>query len=216
MINYLYKIFIEKMITISNLQLRFKEEHIYKNFSLSVQKGEHIAISGDSGKGKSTLLHLLLGFIPDFKGNINIAGIPLTAKNIKAIRKKIAWLPQEIALNFQTVEELFMASFALEINKAHKPSLQEIANIFNTFELSESLLKKDIKEISGGQKQRILLASTLLTKKPIVLLDEPSSALDSKIKKKITDYIMAQDITIIAATHDDYWVAKSDKTIHLN
>jgi len=177
------------MITISNLYLQFQKELIFKDFSLKVSKGERLSIVGDSGKGKSTLLHLLLGFVPDFKGDVNISTLQLNAKNIKNIRKQIAWLPQEIALNFQTVEQLFMAPFDLEINKKHLPIQKEIATIFRAFDLSEDLLKKKTKEISGGQKQRILLASIFLTKKPIILLDEPTSALDTAVKKKITDYV---------------------------
>jgi putative ABC transport system ATP-binding protein len=204
------------MITISNLYLQFQKELIFKDFSLKVSKGERLSIVGDSGKGKSTLLHLLLGFVPDFKGDVNISTLQLNAKNIKNIRKQIAWLPQEIALNFQTVEQLFMAPFDLEINKKHLPIQKEIATIFRAFDLSEDLLKKKTKEISGGQKQRILLASIFLTKKPIILLDEPTSALDTAVKKKITDYVMAQNRTIITATHDDYWIEKSDRIIHLD
>ena len=130
--------------------------------------------------------------------------------------KDIAWLPQETALNFKTVNELFFASFEFVLNKNLKPTKQEVSNIFNEFELSKNLLTKKIKEISGGQKQRIILASCLLLKKTLLLIDEPTSALDENIKKKVTDYILSKNnLTVIAATHDKYWIEKSDLVVEL-
>ncbi len=204
------------MVSINDLNISFKNEIIFKDFSLFVKKGEKIAVTGKSGKGKSTLLNLLAGFIPDFKGNISVLGIDLSASTISDIRKQMAWLPQETSLSLKTVNELFYAPFEFEQNKNNKPSKSEVSEIFNEFDLSENLLIKKIKEISGGQKQRIILASCLLLKKPLLLIDEPTSALDDHIKKKVTDYILnIQDLTVIAATHDAYWIKNSDKVISL-
>ncbi len=204
------------MVSINDLNISFKNEIIFKDFSLFVKKGEKIAVTGKSGKGKSTLLNLLAGFIPDFKGSISVFGIDLSASTISDIRKQTAWLPQETSLNLKTVNELFYAPFEFEQNKNNRPSKNEVSEIFNEFDLQESLLTKKIKEISGGQKQRIILASCLLLKKPLLLIDEPTSALDDHIKKKVTDYILnKEDLTVIAATHDAYWIKKSDKVISL-
>ncbi len=209
-------IFATNMIQIKNLNLRFKNEVIYKDFSFSLKKGEKLAITGESGKGKSTLLNLLMGFIPDFKGEITVNGIVLTPENCPEIRKITAWLPQEIALKFNTVSELFFAPFNFENNRENKPKKAAISTIFKAFDLDEDLLLKKTKEISGGQKQRIVLASCLLLKKPLLLLDEPTSALDTKIKKKVTDYILNQkELSVIAVTHDAYWIEKATKTLHL-
>lgn len=204
------------MIKIKDLQLSFKDQVIFKDFSLTLQKGEKLAITGESGIGKSTLLNLLTGFIPDFKGDVLVAGIRLNSENINKIREKIAWLPQEMGLSFNTVSELLFAPFEFEINKKNKPSKEEIVTLFDEFKLSESLLNKKLKEISGGQKQRILLISCLLQKKPLLLLDEPTSALDKKIKEQVANYIFKQkELTVIAVTHDEYWIEKSEKVIEL-
>lgn len=204
------------MLEISNLKIEFNNEIIFNNFSYSIKKGDKVAVIGKSGKGKSTLLNLLAGFIPDFDGKVKINGMSLNYENISEIRKQIAWLPQETALNFKTVNELFFAPFEFELNKILKPSDKEIKTIFDELELSINLLKKKTKEISGGQKQRIILASCLLLNKPLLLIDEPTSALDEHIKKKVTDYVLGKDyLTVIAATHDDYWIGKSDRVIKL-
>lgn len=204
------------MITIDKLNISFNSEIIYNDFSFSAKKGEKIAVVGKSGKGKSTLLNLLAGFIPDFSGDIKINGILLNSSNIQKIREQISWLPQETSLNFKSVEEMFFAAFEFDLNKNLKPSEKEIKSIFEELELSLELLKKKTKEISGGQKQRIILASCLLLKKPLLLIDEPTSALDDSIKRKVTDFILnTNDLTVIAATHDSYWIKNSDKVIEL-
>lgn len=204
------------MISISDLCITFKEEEIYKNFFLSVKKGDKIAITGESGKGKSTLLNLLAGFIPNFKGNVSIDGLDLSSKNICEIRKKLAWLPQETALKLMTVNDLFYTPFHFAHNKAGYPGKEQVSEIFSAFELDEALLGKKVKQISGGQKQRIILAACVLQNKPIMLLDEPSSALDPRIKKRVTDHILGtKDSTILAVTHDEYWMEQSDRIIHL-
>lgn len=203
-------------VQINNLNISFNNEVIFKDFSLSLKKGEKLVITGSSGKGKSTLLNLLAGFIPVFKGEVSVSGINLSEENIDKIRKTTSWLPQETSLIFKTVEELFFAPFVFEINKINSPDRETIKEIFNEFQLSEDLLRKKVKEISGGQKQRIILASCLLLNKPLLLLDEPTSALDSEIKKKVTNYILSKkDLTVIASSHDDYWIKNSDRSIHL-
>lgn len=204
------------MINIQNLNISFEHEQVFKDFSLRVKRGQKIAITGESGKGKSTLINLLCGFIPDFKGEVFIDEIVMSPKNICEIRKKFAWLPQETALNLIAVKEMFYTPFDFSLNKAKRPSKEQISEIFSAFSLDETLLEKKVKEISGGQKQRIILASCILQKKPIMLLDEPSSTLDKRIKKRVTDYILGlKDITIIAVTHDDYWMSSSDSVLHL-
>src|SRR6056297_1034397 len=205
------------MIWIKKLNINFKHEKIYRDFDLHVRKGNKIAFTGESGKGKSTLLNLLAGFIPDFRGEVTVDGIPLNAKNIGIIRRYLAWLPQDTSLNIINVRELFEMPFTFTLNREHFPSEKQISEIFSAFELKEALLDKKVKQISGGQKQRILLASALLQKKPLLLLDEPSSALDIRIKKQVTDYILAlPDVTVIAVTHDEYWMSRSDRILNLD
>ncbi len=204
------------MTEISNLTLHFNNEIIFNNFSLKIQRGEKIALTGESGKGKSTLLNLLSGFIPGYEGTISVLGKKLNAETVSDIRKNIAWIAQDTSLAVKTVKALFYEPFEFVLNKPLKPTKNEVAEIFSAFELSENLLSKKTNEISGGQKQRIILASCLLLKKPLLLADEPTSALDENIKRKVTDYIMKKDdLTVIAATHDEYWIRNSDRVIEL-
>lgn len=204
------------MVIIDNLNISFGKEEVYKDFSLSVNKGDKLAITGESGKGKSTLLNALAGFIPHYKGELIVDETVLSSKTVHEIRSKIAWLPQDTSLDLGSVEELLLAPFQFEQNRANQPSKNEISTIFNAFDLSEELLSKKVNEISGGQKQRVILASCILLKKPLLLIDEPTSALDNTVKEKVTDYILNQEnTTVLAVTHDRYWIEKSDKVIHI-
>jgi len=205
------------MIQIKKLSVSFNNEFVIRDFSMQLSQGQKLAIHGKSGIGKSTLLNVIMGFVPDFMGEVFVNSIPLNPATVQQIRKLSAWLPQEMTFNFTTVEELFHASFDLAENRDKKPSQEEISQIFEEFEIEKSLLDRKVKEISGGQKQRILLASCLLLKKPLLFLDEPTSALDVGNKKKITDYILAQkDVTVLAVTHDEYWIQQAERTLHLH
>ena len=204
------------MVIIDNLNISFGNEIVHKDFYLSVKKGEKLAITGESGRGKTTLLNVLAGVIPDYEGEISIDKIVLSSKTVYEIRSKMAWLPQDTSLNVGSVEDLLLAPFLFAQNKEKKPTKEDISAILHAFDLSEELLLKKVNEISGGQKQRVILASCLLLNKPLLLIDEPTSALDNAVKEKVADYILKQsDITVIAVTHDHYWIENSDNVLHL-
>lgn len=204
------------MVNINNLNISFGNEVVHKNFSLSVKRGHKLAITGESGRGKTTLLNVLGGFITHYEGDVSVDGIVLSSKTVYEIRSKMAWLPQDTSLNIGSVEELLLAPFGFLQNKENKPTKEAIADIFRAFDLSEELLSKKVSESSGGQKQRVILASCMLLNKPLLLIDEPTSALDNAVKEKVANYILKQDdITVIAVTHDHYWIENSDTVLHI-
>lgn len=191
------------MIEINNITVKFENKTPIENFSLRVKKGEKYILEGESGKGKTTLLKSILGFVEIESGEIICDGVKLSKENLVEYRSKISYLPQNLNLDFETLEQMVYYPFSFEINKFLKPDKSQIESIFKLLNLNTSLLKQNLQEVSGGEKQRALFASIMLLKRPIVLLDEPTASLDIVSAKTIWEYIYSQkDITFICVTHN--------------
>ncbi|MGM0531247.1 MAG: ABC transporter ATP-binding protein [Bacteroidota bacterium] len=205
------------MISVKNLTVQFDNKALFRNFSMSVGKGEKVTLAGESGVGKTTFLHLLLGFLPVYKGEILIFGKSLNPKNIEYIRSNIAYIPQELYLPLNAVEEIIYTPFRFKKNKDAAPSRKKITETLNALNLEEDILKKNLEEISGGQKQRIVIASALLLEKPLLILDEPTSALDTNtINKVVTRVLRQNDKTVLSTSHNQTWTDHSDKIFNLD
>ena len=204
------------VIQVKNIKVAYGSQVVIENLSFEVEQGQKVAITGESGKGKSTVLNVLAGFTPFQSGEIFLFDKSLDETNVAFIRQQIAWLPQETALQFDSVQEMIDAPFEFAANAANKPSQSQIQEVFENLNLQLTLLQKTPATISGGQRQRILLASSVLLKKPLLITDEPTSALDEANRQRITDYVLShKELTVIASTHDKYWMEKSDKIIAL-
>ena len=204
------------VIQVKNIKVSYGSQVVIENLSFDVAQGQKVAITGESGKGKSTVLNVLAGFTPFQSGEILLFDKSLDETNVAFIRQQIAWLPQETALQFDSVQEMIDAPFEFAANAANKPTQSQIQEVFENLNLPLTLLQKTPATISGGQRQRILLASSVLLKKPLLITDEPTSALDEANRQRITDYVLShKELTVIASTHDKYWMEKSDKIIAL-
>lgn len=205
------------MITLKDLTVKFDGKVLYRNFSMSVEKGEKVTLAGESGVGKTTLIHLLLGFLPVYQGNVYIFGKKLNPQNILYIRSNTAYVPQELFLPLSTVEEIIHTPFRFKKNKDTFPSRQKITKTLNELNLEEDILKKNLDEISGGQKQRIAIASALLLEKPLLILDEPTSALDTNTIEKVVNRVLKQnEQTVLSTSHNQNWTNHSDRIYNLD
>jgi len=204
------------MISIQNLHLQYGEEVIFRDFNLEISKGENVVLLGPSGTGKSSILHVLLGFVKPQKGMIKVDGQILSPSTIHKIRRKTAWLPQELGLQMETVRELLIEPFSLAANKKQEPCQTEIEEALAALDLDLTMINKKTNEISGGQKQRILLASCILMRKQILLLDEPSSALDAESVESLAKLIRSQKgLTILSSSHDQKWIQHCDRVVEI-
>lgn len=205
------------MLDVRNVTLSFEDEIIFQNLSFFVEKGTKIGLSGPSGSGKSSLLNAILGFVPLREGQIIVDNLQLSSENIQKIRSLVSWLPQELSFKFETVHELFFYPYSFAVNKKLSPSLSQIEQVFSKLKLEKTIINKKLDEISGGQKQRVALASQILMRKPILLMDEPSSALDDESQSAVIELISNEkEITLISASHNKDWLNNMDKIIEIN
>lgn len=197
------------MLKIENACIEFGDEVLFKGLNLEVKKGEIVCISGESGKGKTSLLKAIMGFVPLKNGTITVDGTLLSLKTVDLVRKKICWMPQELALPSEWVSEMVTLPFELRANRHICFAKECLMFYFDKLGLAPELYDKRVNEISGGQRQRIMLAVTAMLGRPVLLVDEPTSALDPASSEKVHDFFhsLAQaGTTILCVSHDEQFV----------
>ncbi|AAO36597.1 ABC transporter ATP-binding protein [Clostridium tetani] len=210
------------IVKMENITKKFGDKIILNNFSLDIQDGELLAVTGASGSGKSTILNiigLLEGFdsgklILDGDENIKIN----SSKSNKILREKIGYLFQNFALvDEETVYyNLHLALKYVKKNKKEKDEL--IKNVLKQMNL-EGYEKRKIFELSGGEQQRVSIARLLLKPSKIILADEPTGSLDAKNRDLVLYYLNKlnkEGKTVIVVTHDMEVAKKCHRTISLN
>ncbi|OAN18189.1 ABC transporter ATP-binding protein [Photobacterium jeanii] len=190
-------------VTAKNLTKRFGDNTVFENVDFTIEKGEFITLLGPSGCGKSTLLRSLTGLNPIDGGEIWVNGENITQQTPQ--ERGIGMVFQSYALfPNMTVEE--NVAFGLKMKNMASGDIQrEVAKVIELVEL-KGREKHYPHQLSGGQRQRVALARALVVKPRILLLDEPLSALDAKIRKhlrqQIRDIQKEMDLTTIFVTHD--------------
>ncbi|WP_461257017.1 ATP-binding cassette domain-containing protein, partial [Treponema sp. R80B11-R83G3] len=174
------------------------------NISLNIEKGESVAITGESGGGKSTLVDILIGINKPSSGALYIDDIKITNDNIRSWRKIIGYIPQNIYLFDGTIAE--NVTFSSEFNEEQLIKTLKIANIWNFLEKKDginTIVGEGGIQLSGGQKQRIGIARALYTDPEVLVLDEATSSLDYDTESKIMDeiYSVCKNKTLIVIAH---------------
>jgi zinc transport system ATP-binding protein len=214
----------EQIIKIKNLSFSYDLSNVLDNVSFSVDRGDYVAIAGPNGAGKTTLVKAILNLLGDFSGEISIFNED--NKNFKDWYK-IGYLSQKTnsfnPIFPATVSEV--VSLGLIANKKYpkifdgedKRKIESVLKELNIFDLKD----KQISKISGGQQQRVFLARAMVSSPEILFLDEPSSALDPKMRQEFFDILnklnKEKNITIILITHDTSSVANfSNKLLYVD
>ncbi len=204
----------EPIIRISRLTARFGDKVPFREFSLEVASGERVILTGESGRGKSTLLKCLLGFTIPESGEILIDGLPVNGETIWRIRTRLAYVPQEPELGEGTLRQWFEQPFTFKANAHLKENLSRLPELLDCFSLSPAVLNAAVDTLSGGEKQRAALISALLLDRKILLLDEPTSALDQKNSLAVTSLLRSLDgVTILGISHDNNFLTLADRLI---
>ena len=199
---------IDGEIKFKNIEFTYPETFIKacKNISFSLKKGDSLAIMGDIGSGKSTILELLCRIYDPSKGEILIDNINIKKINIKELRNSIGYVPQSTFLFSETIEKNIkfgdenVNKNELE-NAAVNACLSDDINLFK--DGYKTLLGERGVNLSGGQKQRLAIARALIKKPKILILDDSLSAVDTETEEKILSNInkVSRDMTLVIATH---------------
>lgn len=190
----------EIVLNINNLTFYYKENPIYKDFSLELKKGELVTIFGKSGTGKTTLFELIIGSLKPINGTIQ--------------KSKIAMIFQDPFNSFHPTYSI-IEQIKDVVNSNFDDELPEL---LEKLSLKEELLYKKTYQLSGGQLQRCSILRAILMKPDLLLVDEPTSALDNIIAYDVMKLLVSflKNSAILLITHDfDMASWCSDKIIRL-
>ena len=209
-------------IEVRNLSFQYGDNNVIRDFSLSIKKGDFIGITGKSGKGKTTIFNLLLGFLSPSNGEILINNSFDSIKGIKNYWPQISYVRQQSFFIHDTI----LRNITLEEESYDKERLDSaliIAGLCDFIKGSQDGLNKMItengKNISGGQQQRIAIARALYKNAEIILLDEPFNELDEASTVLLAQHFKQMAVsgrTIMMITHDTKCLSFCNKIISLD
>ena len=186
-----------KAVELINITKKYEEQEVLNSFSLDIEKGECLAIMGESGSGKSTIAKIIIGLEKQNSGTVKI------------FTKDIEFLFQDSynALNpSMIVEDLIYEPLQFFVNTDKSQKKEIVLELLEQVELSSELLTRKRDELSGGQLQRVCLARALSTKPKIMIFDESLSGLDPLVQDKILDLLYKiqkqYQLTYIFISHD--------------
>lgn len=191
------------VVKLENITYRYPDKFkAIEDLSFSVKEGEKIGLIGANGAGKSTILKLLTGLFISEEGKISIDSIELNKNNLKEIRRKIGFIFQD------SDSQLFMntvyddIAFGLRsMGMSEEKVAEKVDKILKKLSI-EYLKDKSIYKLSGGQKRIISIAGILVMKPEIIIMDEPTCALDPKYRRIFINILKDLQQTQIIATHD--------------
>ena len=218
------KITFKNNIKLHNINFTYdnenKREKVLNNFNFEIKKNSFVGIKGSTGKGKSTLIKILMCLIKPDTGHIEIDGVKLDINNIYSWQNKISILPQKVFLNDSTILENIV--LGEDFKKINFEKVEESAKIAEVYDFINSLPQKFNEKVgeagaklSGGQIKRIGIARTLYRDTEIIILDEPTNELDEDTELKIIKSLnsLKNRKTIVIISHNPEIISLCDQII---
>lgn len=203
------------IIEINDLSFEYNDIPVLEKVNLTVMKGDFLSIVGPNGRGKTTLIKLILGLLLPSAGTVRVFGRPPLK-----IRHSIGYMPQAPSLDLHfpvTVMDVVSmgllgkeGSFGFFRSKDHGPVMEALRKLG-----IESLRNSPFSELSGGQRQRVLIARALVNDPDLLILDEPTSSVDIVAEQALFDVLdeLNRHMTIIVVSHDVGFVSQYVKTV---
>lgn len=199
-------------INVCNVSKNIAGKPIIDNFSLEIERGDKVLITGVSGSGKTTLINMLCGLLPLTKGHITIGGRDLCYEDDSWFQEIAFVKQQSYIIDANLIDNIKIVSKEYDHQR-----LQEIITFLELEELLDHVtLGENGVLISGGQRQRVSIARALYKRASCIFMDEPTSALNDALSNKILDYIVNDsNLTVVCISHNLDWVSSFDKHVVL-
>ena len=192
-----------------NVTFAYRDAPVVAGVDLAIEQGEMVALVGPNGAGKSTMLKLLAGLLTPASGAVVFAGRELAAWSAVELARRLAVVPQEVHFHFPFT----VAQYVLMARHPYRgwspfEGRDDLAAAHAALAATgmESLAERSVLELSGGERQRATLAASLAQEPDVLLLDEPTAALDLRFQVEIYETLQRlnreRDLTVVAVTHD--------------
>ena len=188
-----------------NIHLKYDERMIFSGFNLEIERHEKVLFCAPSGRGKTSLIKTLLGFVVPDSGEISVAGVTLIGETVNQIRSKISYVSQDADIPKGIVSDVFEDVFKFQMNRHLNYQEAVLSDWLETMSLPNDTLEKNVDALSGGERQRLALILGILLDRDIWILDEITTGLDLELKTKIVELLLSYDKTILVVSHDDIY-----------
>jgi ATP-binding cassette, subfamily C, bacterial CydCD len=197
-----------------------RSEEAVADVSFAIEPGETVALVGPSGAGKSTLLNVLLGFVAPTSGRVLVGGADLADVDPEQWRSRIAWVPQRPHLFAGTIAENVRLARPGADDDAVRRALGDAGALEFVDALpdgADTVLGEDGAGLSAGQRQRLALARAFLADRPVLLLDEPTAALDGATEAEVVEAVrrLAVGRTVLLVVHRPALLGVADRVVRL-
>jgi zinc transport system ATP-binding protein len=195
-------------VALSGITVLYRDVPVLDGITLDILRGEFLAVLGPNGSGKTTLLKVITGLIPPSRGTVRVFGRPV--EELGRDRGRIGYLPQTGALNPQfpvTAREVVMMARYAAIGPGRFPGRADREAVREALARVEALdfQRQPIGKLSGGQRQRVFLARALVNRPELLILDEPTTAMDVESEDKFYETLQTlhrQGTTVLIVSHD--------------
>lgn len=207
-----------EVISVKDLTFKYDSKTVLNKVSFSMLPGDYVGLVGPNGSGKSTLVRLILGLEKPAVGTVSLFGRPT---GLFSQWEKVGYLPQKTGAFSRffpaTVQEVVALGLVprkrTALNSHRKDAIENAMELMNIVDIKSKL----IGELSGGQQQRVLLARALVKEPELLILDEPTIAIDPEVREKFSQIIMdlnrLRRVTVLLVTHDTASIGKYAKKL---